>query len=517
MIGGWRNRMAPPTGWKRNALAFSSGVLATLTLAPFYLFPLIIPAFSGLYWLLNAAPTPGRAFRDGWWWGWGFYMSGLYWFCVALLTDAEKFAWLIPFALFALTAVIAVYCGIACWLLAQTRTRGLSRIFTFSALWLAVEFARGHLFTGFPWNLAGYSFGFSDAALQMASLIGAYGLTWFTVILGCSAMMLACGKRGRIAFAIVWGIFAIGMGWGQWRLHEANAVAEEGRYVPGVVLRLVQANNPAPPHNFDAKMRMQGLDTYIKLTQQPGLTKVTHVVWPESAVPFPMQAGSPLSHMLGDTVPEGKILITGGIRTQGEGADWQVWNSMVAFNHGGSIVGTYDKVKLVPFGEFLPFRWLLPKAWLTPVGAVDMSSGNVTQVLEWPGLPPHIPLICYEAIFPDLPVLAGERPQFLLNVTNDAWFGESSGPHQHFQMARMRAVERGIPLVRAANTGISAVVDGYGQVVAYLPLGTQGFLDSKLPKARPENTTYYNMNRIFIAFILIIAFGLILRSRRDIN
>jgi apolipoprotein N-acyltransferase len=163
------NRLSvPPIGWRRNGLAFFLGILATLTLAPFFLFPLIIPAYGGLLWLIQNASTRRRAFADGWWWGWGFYMSGLYWFCIALLTDAEKFAWLIPFALFGLTAVIALYSGALGWLMKWTNASGIAGVFIFSGLWLAVEYARGHLFSGFPWNLAGYGFAFSDAALQMA-------------------------------------------------------------------------------------------------------------------------------------------------------------------------------------------------------------------------------------------------------------------------------------------------------------------------------------------------------------
>ncbi len=325
------------TGWRRNIAAFAFGALATLTLAPFFIFPLIIPAFTGLYWLVDAAPSRQRAFWDGWWWAWGFYMSGLYWFCIALLTDAEKFAWLIPFALFGLTGVIALYSGVACWLMSFLRVRGLTKIFVFSVVWTCVEYARGHLFTGFPWNLAGYSFNFTNATLQMASLVGVYGLTWFA---GCSARCpLSCARFGIPAhgalparyMAYCWSPWLV---WGAWRLQEANHIPESERYVPGVMLRLVQANI-AQPHKWDPKLQMQGLQEHIRLTQTPGLENVTHVIWPETAVPYAVEAGTPLAHMLGSTIPPGKILITGVLRDEGDEQDWQIWNSLVAIDHDG--------------------------------------------------------------------------------------------------------------------------------------------------------------------------------------
>lgn len=496
------------TGWRRNALAFFLGILATLTLAPFFLFPLIIPAFTGLFWLIDAAPTRKRAFADGWWWGWGFYISGLYWFCIALMTDPEKFAWLIPFALFALTGVIALYTAIACFFIHAFKVRGLTKIYVFSAVWLGVECARGDLFTGFPWNLAGYAFGFSDAAMQTASLVGVYGLTWFTVLLGLTLAMVLCGARGvRVAIA-VWAIFAGAMLWGNGRL-QASKMADD--YVEGVTLRLVQANI-LQPHKWDPELQMQGIREHARLTNEPGIEKVTHVIWPETAVPYAIEPGSPLARDLGAAIPPGKILITGSLRTEGEKDTFRIWNSLMALNHDGSIVGSYDKVKLVPFGEFLPFRSLFPKEWLTPVGDTDFSHGERVQGLEWPGLPPLLPLICYEAIFPDFASAQNGNPQLLLNVTNDAWFGMSSGPHQHFEMARMRAVEQGIPLVRVANTGISAVVDSFGRVTALINLGEKAYTDAKLPKAQPHQTVYGLYNGLFIQIVLVLGLLLIFRQ-----
>ena len=499
------------TGWRRNLAAFIFGVFSTLTLAPFFLFPLLIPSFSGLLWLLDSAPSRKRMFLDGWWWGWGFYMTGLYWFCIALMTDTEKFGWLIPPTLFGLTAVIALYSAVACWLMSWIWVRGISKIVVFTIVWTLVEYARGHLFTGFPWNLPGYSFGFSDASLQMASLVGIYGLSWFAVLLGTSPVALGARKGGMVYFSVLWALFLLGSFWGAGRLHEADSIPEAARFVPGILLRLVQADIEQP-HKWDPKLQIQGLREHVALTHSPGLENVTHIIWPETAVPMVLSKGALLTRKLGDMLPPGKILITGSLRSEGEGESWQIWNSLMGLDHDGAIVGSYDKIHIVPFGEFLPFRRWLPKEWLTPVGDTDFSTGAGGHLIEFPGLPPTLPLICYEVIFPEFSLPDEVRPKLLLSVTNDAWFGTSTGPYQHFEMARMRAVEQGVPLVRSANTGISAVVNSFGQVIASIPLGVKGIIDAKLPVAQSEATIYNKIKKIVIPFLWVVGLLLVLKQ-----
>jgi apolipoprotein N-acyltransferase len=492
------------TSWRRNALAFALGTLMTLTLAPFFIFPLLFVSFSGLYLLVDSATTPRRRFLDGWWWGWGFYMTSLYWFCVALLTDAEAFAWLIPFALFGLTGVIAIYAGIACWLMSFVRARGTTRWLAFGMIWMLVEYARGHLFTGFPWNLMGYSFGFSGASLQMASLIGVYGLTGFAVLLG-SSFALWKDRSGKRTCIFICTLFCIGMGWGQWRLQDAQLLG----FVNGVKLRLVQANI-LQPHKWDPKLQFEGVQKNIALTKSSGLESITHVIWPETAVPYHIEPGKALSQILGKAVSKNTYLISGSLRSEGNQQHYNIWNSMHMIAHDGAIMGSYDKIKLVPFGEFQPLRDFVPKSWMTPVGDTDFSRGTNPHALNWPGLPPLIALICYEAIFPEMSFGSQkERPQMLLTITNDAWFGMSIGPYQHFHMARMRAAEQGVPLVRVANTGISAVVDSYGRILDSLPLGEQGVLDSPLPQALKQPTFFANNE---LLSILCAMLGLILIS-----
>lgn len=463
-------------------LAFLSGICATLTLPPIYLFPLVIPAYGGLFYLLAKADTRRRAALTGFFWGWGFYMTGLYWFVIALMTDPDKFAWLIPLALFALTAVIALYTAVFAWLWQQVKKSGVKGALIFSLLWTLVELARGHLFTGFPWNLAGYVFNATDASIQLASLIGIYGLTFVAVFLG--AVTIA-HRRAAIA---CWVILALGIGWGQWRVTTAP---EE--YVDGVKLRLVQANI-SQHHKWDPNRQMQGLRAHISIMRAPGIETITHVIWPETAVPYVLNDDSTLALRLGETLLPGQYLITGAIRGNSE----RLTNSIAVVDSKGAVQGSYDKYKLVPFGEFLPLRWMIPDALETPVGMMDMTPGPGAQTLRWPGLPPVSPLICYEVIFPGNAVKENDRPSWLLSVTNDAWFGTSSAPYQHLAMARMRAIEQGLPMVRAANTGISAVFDSYGRRIAYLPLNTADYADTKLPKPSQNETLF---TKIFMNFL----------------
>jgi len=500
-------------GWRRNLFAFAMGICATLTLAPFYFFPLIIPAYAGLFILVRNSVSWKRVFADGWWWGWGFYISGLYWFCIALLTEPEKFAWAIPFALFGLNAIIAIYPGVACllfYLACHTRPRnkcgvtkdkcgvtkskcGMVGVWLFSTIWLIVEYARGHLFSGFPWNLAGYSFAFSDSSLQLASIFGAYGLTFFAVLLGASTAII---KANKIFVLAVWGLFAGLLVWGNARLESAT----EGE-AAGAVLRLVQANI-LQPHKWNPKLQQENLEEYIKLTRSEGLEKITHVIWPETATPFVLRSDTSLSSGLGRMLPEGALLITGALRSDGEGDDKQYYNSVVMIDGSGYIVGNYDKHVLVPFGEFLPLRFLIPKSLKLPVGDKDFSEGEGVRTLKWQGLPPVSVLVCYEGIFPEFAADNNNRPDWLLNVTNDAWFGMSSGPYQHFAMARMRSVEQGLPLVRVANTGITAYIDEYGQIKQQLALGIKGIMDVPLRRSSLYGTLYTKYGNI-IAFITI--------------
>lgn len=515
----WMKAISASQDASRNMIAFLFGMAGTLTLPPFSVFPLVIIAYGGLFLLVSRAPSPKRAFADGWWWGWGYYITGLYWFCIALATDMASFGWMIPFALFGVTAFVALYPALASLLFYFLPARGtIRRILIFSIVWTVFEYARGHLLTGFPWNIPGNSFAFSDTAIQLASLFGAYGLSFWAVLLGSCVAALSDESisydRSVGFILLVWLAFMGGMAYGEQRLKMADAIPEAERYVPDVMLRLVQPNI-SQPNKWEPAQQMQVLQTLIRLTQSSGLSRVSHVIWPESAIPYIVRPGTPLLHMLGSTVPDDTLLITGALRMEGGKQNWQIWNSLLLLDHNGTVLGKYDKSQLVPFGEFLPLRQWIPEALLTPVGAKDFSRGQGSGInLGLDGLPTVRPMICYEAIFPEWgrvqegTAVGDKRPQWFLNITNDAWFGRSTGPYQHFNMARMRAAEYGIPLVRVANTGISAVIDPYGRVESKLPLGHKGILDVKLPKPTAD-TLYGRYNNLFFNLLIVVALVLV--------
>lgn len=283
--------------------------------------------------------------------------------------------------------------------------------------------------------------------------------------------------------------------------------------VPGVRLRLVQANIDQRL-KWQESERVNTLRKYLALSSQPGAGPITHVVWPETALPYFLSTEPELLRVLAQVVPPGGLLLTGAVRADPPGTvPVQVWNSVHAIDDRGQVVATHDKFHLVPFGEYVPLRGILPIDKITP-GASDFSAGPGPGTLVLPGLPPVSPLVCYEAIFPGaVTARTGQRPQWLLNVTNDAWFGQSAGPHQHFASARLRAVEEGVPMVRVANTGISAVIDPYGRVLASLALGREGVLDAALPEALPPTPFARFGNGILLA-LLAAAAGAIAGLRR---
>jgi apolipoprotein N-acyltransferase len=501
----WAERIGLLRGWRRNAMAFIFGILATLTLAPFVFFPLLIFSFTGLICLMNGTSSRKRAFWDGWWWGWGFFISGMYWLNIALIMGISEFWWMIPEALFGLTGCAAVYSGLACWITAVVQAKGLSRLVVFSVALTGMEYLRGGVISDFPWNLIGYSFGFSDAALQLASVIGIYGLTWFAALLGVS--FAAFGdrtipiKRSTAFVTVVWAMFTVSLGFGEWRLHQDMRISESERYVEGVTLRLVQANI-SESRRLNAKDWKDIVREQARLTRSAGEENITHIIWPETAIPFVVVQDKPLAPGSLEGMPDGKILIAGGDHWK----DGRVWNSVFAFNHDGHLLSVFDQKRLVPWGEFIPLHNLIPWTWVKPiVGRMDFSIGTGPRTLNLPGLPPFAPMVCYEVLFPDLASVPEYPPQWLLAITNDGWFGISTGPYQHFEMARLRAIEQGLPLIIDGNTGLSASIDPFGRVLASLGLGKTGILDVKLPKPIAGGTIYGRYGEWFLYAVLAVA------------
>lgn len=498
------NRLEALQGWKRRGALYLLGACATLTLPPFFLLPLAIPAYGGLAWLIWRAPSRKIAFTTGWWWGFGFFTSGLYWMCIALLTDPVKFAWLIPFTLLGLHGALALFSALAALILyllwpKREGTPGLLFALCFTSVWSLIEFARGHILTGFPWNLPGYAFALHDTLLQSASIIGIYGLTFLILYLS------VCVMAGRRAIALGIVLALLHTGFGIWRLNNAPAIDSAENVDISVPIRIVQANI-LQHHKWNPEKQLEGLKSYSQLSQSPGHEKMKLTVWPETAVPYVLNDHPSLLKLLAITAPEKGALLTGALRSTPPSEPFRIWNSLHVITRAG-LATVYDKHHLVPFGEFVPLRSILPIDKITP-GATDFSRGPGPTTLTLPeGLPTISPLICYEAIFPGEAFDAAARPDLLVNITNDAWFGISTGPYQHFHMSRVRAVETGIPLLRAANTGISGVIDAYGRVLAKLPLAEKGVINHATPR-KIEKTPYSCISIIYL--LLLSALPLIL-------
>lgn len=455
---------------KHNLALFVAGALATLALAPFFVWPLWFVCVSYLYIKLKSAESPKRAFWDGWWWTLGYFTAGFYWIINSLLVDAAQFAWMIPFSLFGLPAVLAVYIGLACMLVRRVNLPGLAGTAFFAAAVTAAEWLRGHLFSGFPWNMPAYVLNASDETLQLAYLLGAYGCTFAVMFIAAMPGLAVVEKRKYPAFIAIIATSAVFL-WGSWRL-EHNPTS----YVDGAKIRLVQGN-------IEQKLKWQKGEREKSIWQHIGLSlrddnkDIKAVIWSESAVPFLLTPDSELTQVLAEAVPPNGVLITGADREEDGG--W--YNSMFVIGQGGKLLEHYDKHHLVPFGEYVPLRKYLPLISMV-YGGGDFKSGAAAMVLKIPGLPEAKPLICYEAIFPEEAADGSKGAAWLLNITNDAWFGDSTGPRQHLEMARMRAVETGLPLVRVANTGISAVIDPLGRVLQKTELNKEVVVDFYLPQ-----------------------------------
>ncbi len=482
------------------------GICAAVALPPLYGLPLIIPAFAGLFLLVQGASSRRQAFLDGWWWGLGYFVAGLYWICISLFVEPEKFAWLTPFALFGLPSVLAIYIGLVTWLLKSSEKYIMNPtrlIVLFAALWVIVEYARGHLLSGFSWNFIGYVWTVSDMTIQFASVTGIYGLSWVAVIAGAMPALFFFEQPLRRPLLVSVVLLAGMMLFGWWRLEHAPT-----QYTTTKV-RIVQANVPQSL-KWNPRTALAGLEKHVALTHKPGLDTIQAVIWPETAVPYSIEPVSPLTRDLGRMLPHNTYLITGGMRTE-DNESWQAWNSLFVIDYQGNIKAQYDKHHLVPFGEFVPLRHILPVENIAG-GIGDFSRGAGPQTLFIDRVPPFSPLICYEAVFPEESTDGTYRAEWLLNITDDAWFGHSSGPYQHLQMARVRAVEQGIPLVRAASTGISAVFDGVGRILGALPLEKEGVLDLYIPHAESEKAIFSRCRYLTILFIIAISVILVMLS-----
>jgi apolipoprotein N-acyltransferase len=520
------HRVVLAWGWRRALIAFGAGAVSALALSPTDLWPVLFLTLPIVVWLVDGAAA-GRlgglpsAFVAGWWFGFGYFLAGLYWIGHAFLVDAKTFGWLLPFAVVALPAGMAIYTGFGLAFARAIWTRGPVRILSLAIALTVVEWLRGHLFTGFPWNTYGYALTGPLALAQTAALIGIWGLTFIAVAVFATPALFAddCADTRRPWLPLLAGVMLLcGLaGYGTWRL-----ARNPTQLVSDVRLRIMQPNLQQD-EKFNYAARHDVMKRYIALSdrstgpQSTGVRDVTHLIWPESAFPFFLTREAEALSQIAELLPPGTVLITGAVRAPEPrpGASMShAYNSIYVIDHDGSVLSVYDKVHLVPFGEYLPFQDFLERLGLQQITKVQggFIPGARRRALEVPRAPRFLPLICYEIVFPGAAVPRGERPGWLINVTNDGWFGISSGPYQHLQQARVRAIEEGLPVVRAANTGVSAVIDPLGRIIKSLPLGTEGVLDSALPQ--PAGRTIYVRAGDGAAGLLIgVTFVIVIRRR----
>jgi len=534
LIRAFADRVILADGWARAVIAIASGAVGALAMPPFGIWPALAASLAIAVWLIDGsdsgsrfrtAATLRRAAFVGWFWGLGYFVAGLWWIGAAFLVEADVFAWLLPVGILGLPALLAIFPAFGFALARALWSRSAARLFALAFALTVTEWLRGHLLTGFPWNAFGLALGQNDYLMQSASILGMWGLTGVAALLLATPATIATGETGRDCYGppiLASLALCVMAAFGALRLSGGETPT-----VPGVKLRIMQPNL-----SQDAKFRPSNgaeiLQAYLALSDRStspettGLADVTHLIWPESAFPFLLHREPNALAQIAGILPRNGVLITGAAR-QGESlpgeSGGRFYNSIQAVGPDGAIIATYDKIHLVPFGEYVPH---LLDATLRRIGIREFvkmpggfTAGERRASLRIPGLPSAGATICYEAIFPEEVAPSDPRPGLLLNVTNDGWFGNTPGPYQHFAQARLRAVETGLPLVRAANTGISAVIDPYGRIVAALPLGRENVLDSRLPTALGE-TVYSRMGNIVLAIVCTLCAGVALaRSVRS--
>jgi len=515
-------------GWQRRFLCVIIGALSAFALPPFGLSPILLVTFPCLVWLLDGAleAVPGRKFARmrtgfalGWLFGFGYFLSGLWWIGAAFLVEAERFAWLMPFAVLAMPVGLALFTGLGVALASLFWSDRLRRILLLAACLTLADWVRGHVLTGFPWNAFGYGIADYLPLTQVASLVGLYGVTFLVVAVAAAPAVLADSgplRRRLTAVGCAAAVFCLVLVFGFVRVWSIETRDTD------LDIRVVQPSIDQKD-KWRPELRNEIFQTYLDMTEAPlgGEARVGQsrlVVWPESSLPFLLTQEPGALFRIGQVLGENSELVTGAIRAEAGAAGDEYYNSVYVIDHDGTVKGFYDKVRLVPFGEFVPLKSLLEKIGISNLaGPLEgFHAGYQRRVLSTSDSFSFLPLICYEAIFPGVYAQASGDPSFLLNVTNDAWFGHTPGPYQHFAQARMRAVETGLPLVRAANTGISAIVDGRGVVLEQLSIFERGVIDAKLPH-RLSKTFYGSFGDlpVLIISLTLVLFAAFSRYNRD--
>jgi apolipoprotein N-acyltransferase len=474
--------------------AYILGAAISLAFAPLNLSFILIPSFTTLLFLIRNQ-SPKKAFIFSWLFGFGHFSVSLYWIYFAF--EIVNLSYLGPFAVMGLAMFIAIFPALSGSLTTLWSRNSVQQVWLFSGLWCLMEWLRSYIFTGFPWNLIGYTWGIT--MLQSTAWIGIYGLSFFTILWATSF----ASRSWKMIFSstlIIVSLWTIGY----IRLQQTSTLEYKDTNI-----RLVQASIPQQL-KWLPEEREKNLSLYLTLSKLEAERPLKAIIWTEAAVTFPINKHQNIRDILKTIVPPNGIFITGGIRLiDTASTDPIIFNTLFVLDKTGQILDIYDKKQLTPFGEYVPFRSILTIEKLT-YGSIDYKAGTESKVLKVDPLPPFQPLICYEGIFPHLIIRRNSGAAWFLSLTNDSWFGLSWGPYQHLAIVRARAIEHGIPLIRAASNGISAVIDPYGRILHRLELNEIGFIDFTLPQPLVESTFYSHWREI--PFFILLAFSLIIGS-----
>lgn len=475
---GLAGRIMLTWGLRRFLLTWIAGAIAALAMPPIGFVAAMFLSFTLLVWLLDGAtggPESGffgtlrSAFFTGWTFGFGYFVAGLWWLGNALMVEADEFAWALPLAILGLPAVLAIFYGLATMLARLLWTDGLGRIAALAAGFGLAEWLRSFVATGFPWNAIGYGAMPIPIMMQSAHAIGLFGVSTLAVFVFAAPALIATGKGARVGLALAAAAVAAHFGYGAYRLQTGDAQPS------GEDVRTVRLVQPV----IDQAVKLENADReavfaeHLRLTQLPpeeGGKRPDIIVWPETSLPFILTENPDALTRIADILEPGQVLLTGAVRSedQGPGNAPRYYNSVYLIDDNGQILAASDKVHLTPFGEYVPFESLLRRFGFDNLVSLPggFSAAAARSTLKLPNGPELYPLICYEIIFPDEMDAQLERAGAILNITNDAWFGNTPGPYQHLLQARLRAVENEISLIRSANSGISATIDTRGRIIS---------------------------------------------------
>ncbi|WP_455477158.1 apolipoprotein N-acyltransferase [Bartonella sp. B41] len=500
-------------GWKQRVVVFLCGAFTSFALPPFYLTPICFitfPVFNVLLDKISAIQNNKKRFLtyalSCGIFGFGYFICSLWWLSSALLTDLASFWWIVPFAIFFPPIYLSLYWFFAGFIVGLLWTKGIARFFGLAfALGLA-ELLRAILFTGFPWNALGYTAMPTPMFMQSDAVVALYGMNILAVLTYSLPTVLLTNEKKQLALSLCLLLILVHSSFGFYRLITAPNVTDyqkSGHWVR-IVQPSIQQNLKLYKTEHEAILAAHiNLSITPKDDQNP---EPDFIVWPEESIPYALGNSPSLAMYISSFLKPQQLAIIGSVRTSADLPNTQqkYFNTIAVVNAKGDILHTSDKLHLVPFGEYLPYQDLLNKIGLRAIAdnVGGYTAAHVRKTVVMPNGFSYLPLICYEAIFPNEMTFEGSPPQAIINVTNDAWFGTTPGPYQHFQQARLRAIEMGIPLIRAANNGISAVVDSYGRIVAFLKQNAIGVIDSPIPP--PIAAVWKREYRIFSTFILFI-------------